>query len=225
MSRVIATENLTKYYKSGERELRILKGVNLEIASGETVAIVGESGIGKTTLLNLLGGLDKPTSGAVYLKDVDLFSLNDKNRTKLRNREIGFVFQFHHLLAEFSALENVMIPMLLGRVHPTEAKKKAVDILETVGLSERLHHRPNKLSGGERQRVAVARSLVTRPSVVLADEPTGNLDAKTAERLHALIFKLSEEMKQTFIIVTHNIDFASRCDRMLTLKDGVIEQV
>ncbi len=225
MSKVIAAESLTKYYKSGERELRILKGVDLEIASGETVAIVGESGIGKTTLLNLLGGLDKPTSGVVYLKDVNIFSLNDKDRTKLRNREVGFVFQFHHLLAEFSALENVMIPMLLGRVNPTEAKKQAVDILETVGLGERLHHRPNKLSGGERQRVAVARSLVTRPSVVLADEPTGNLDAKTAERLHTLIFKLSEEMKQTFIIVTHNTDFASRCDRMLTLSDGVIEQV
>lgn len=225
MSKVIAAENLTKYYKSGERELRILKGVDLEIASGETVAIVGESGIGKTTLLNLLGGLDRPTSGTVYFKDVNIFSLNDKDRTKLRNREVGFVFQFHHLLAEFSALENVMIPMLLGRVNPTEAKKKAVDILETVSLGERLHHRPNKLSGGERQRVAVARSLVTRPSVVLADEPTGNLDAKTAERLHALIFKLSGEMKQTFIIVTHNTDFASRCDRMLTLKDGVIEQV
>jgi len=169
--------------------------------------------------------LDKPTSGSVYLNEVDIFSLNDTKRTRLRNKEVGFVFQFHHLLAEFTALENVMIPMLLSRVNPSAAKKKARSLLETVGLGERLTHRPGKLSGGERQRVAVARSLVTRPSVVLADEPTGNLDSKTAERLHELIFELSKTMEQTFIIITHNMDFASRCDRILTLSDGLIEHI
>ncbi|MCP4229531.1 MAG: ABC transporter ATP-binding protein [bacterium] len=225
MSKVIVARDVVKYYRSGERELHILQGVNLGIAPGETVAVVGESGIGKTTLLNILGGLDKPTSGSVHLNDVNIFSLNDTKRTRLRNTEVGFVFQFHHLLAEFTALENVMIPLLLGRFSPVTAKKKAKSMLETVGLGERLTHRPNKLSGGERQRVALARALVTEPSVVLADEPTGNLDAITADKQHDLIFRLSEDMQQTFVIVTHNTDFASRCDRVLTLSDGVVEQV
>jgi lipoprotein-releasing system ATP-binding protein len=221
---VIVASALHKDYPSGDQTLQILLGLELEVARGEVVAVVGESGAGKTTLLNLLGGLDRPTSGRVLVAGTDIFGLSDAARARFRNRHVGYVFQFHHLLPEFNALENVLLPLLIARVEAREAETRARKYLEAVGVGARAHHRPAKLSGGERQRVAVARALALEPAVVLADEPSGNLDERTAESLHDLLFGLNAELAQTFVIVTHNRGLAGRCSRTLTLEGGTLHE-
>jgi lipoprotein-releasing system ATP-binding protein len=222
MNNVIAARGLHKYYRSGDQTLKILLGLDLEVGRGETVAVAGESGAGKTTLLNLLGGLDKPTDGRVFVDGADIFALKDAARARFRNRRVGYVFQFHHLLPEFTALENVVVPLLIGRMGAREAELRARKYLEAVGVSRRESHRPAKLSGGERQRVAVARALAPEPAVILADEPSGNLDERTAESLHDLLFDLNAALGQTFVIVTHNRALATRCGRTLLLEGGVL---
>jgi len=219
----LKTVGLCKSYISGSEELQVLKGVDLTVNIGELIIIVGVSGVGKTTLLNLLGALDRPTSGNVFYKDQDIFKLNDRDLAKFRNQEIGFVFQFHHLLPEFTAIENVMMPTMIAGMDKEESLKLARELLQIVGLEGREHHRPTELSGGEQQRVAVARALINNPKVILADEPTGNLDRKTAEAMHDMIFRLNREMKQTFIIVTHNEHLAQRSDKTIGLTDGKAE--
>lgn len=209
-----------RYVEAGGRELTVLNGVEIRVAPGEAVAIVGASGAGKSTLLHLLGGLDRPTSGAVYLAGRDLASLSDRELAAVRNAQIGFVFQFHHLLREFSALENVMMPMLIAGVDRAAAAARARELLEEVGLGERLHHKPWQLSGGEQQRVAVARALANRPVVLLADEPSGNLDTHTGEQLHDLFFRLRAEHGVALVVATHNRELADRADRILLVKEG-----
>ena len=223
MSELILARDLHKDYKSGDQTLHILVGLELAVAAGETVAVVGESGAGKTTLLNLLGGLDRPTSGTVRVEETDIFALADGARARFRNRRVGYVFQFHHLLPDFNALENVMMPLLIGGVAAAEAVRRARHYLAAVGVGGRENHRPAKLSGGERQRVAVARALAPEPAVVLADEPSGNLDERTAESLHDLLFALNAELGQTFVVVTHNRALAERCARTLALEGGVLK--
>jgi len=203
--------------------LQVLKGIDLTVEVGEFITIVGASGVGKTTLLNLLGTLDRPTSGTVFYKDQDVFKLNDRDLARFRNREIGFIFQFHHLLPEFTAIENVMMPTLIAGMNKEQSFKIAKGLLQIVGLDGREHHKPAELSGGEQQRVAVARALANNPKVILADEPTGNLDRKSGEAIHDMIFRLNREMKQTFIIVTHNENLAQRSDRVIGLIDGKAE--
>lgn len=215
--------NLHKSYISGKDELQVLKGIDLTVRIGEFITIVGPSGAGKTTLLNLLGTLDRPTNGTVFYKDQDVFKLNDRDLARFRNREIGFIFQFHHLLPEFTAIENVMMPNLIAGMSKDQSFKLAKELLQIVGLEGREHHKPTELSGGEQQRVAVARALVNNPKVVLADEPTGNLDRKSGDAIHDMIFRLNQEMKQTFIIVTHNESLAQRSDRIIKLIDGKAE--
>jgi lipoprotein-releasing system ATP-binding protein len=224
MSDVIVARNLHKYYPSGEQTLKILVGLELTVAAGETVAVVGESGAGKTTLLNLLGGLDRPTAGQVLVEGTDIFRMKDGARARFRNRRVGYVFQFHHLLPEFNALENVILPLLIARLETREAEKRARRYLAAVGVQDRASHRPAKLSGGERQRVAVARALAAEPAVVLADEPSGNLDERTAESLHDLLFELNATLRKTFVIVTHNRGLAGRCARTLTLEGGALHE-
>jgi len=215
---VIRTENIRKSFGS----LEVLKGIDLEIKKGEVVSIVGASGAGKSTLLHILGTLDKPDSGDVFISDTNVNVLNDNRISEFRNSQIGFVFQFHHLLPEFTALENVCIPALIARKSKTKANEMARKLLDYLNLSNRLDHKPSELSGGEQQRVAVARALVNEPAVVLADEPSGNLDSNSAVELHKLFFNLRDEMDQTFIIVTHNKDLADMADRKLTISDGII---
>ena len=215
---MITGKNIHKKFN----ELEILKGVDLEIAEGEIVSIVGSSGAGKTTLLTILGTLDRPSSGSITINNEDVSRLNDKKLAAFRNQNIGFVFQFHQLLPEFSALENVCIPALIANKNKKEAEKKAEGILEFFNLKDRLNHKPSELSGGEQQRVAVARALINDPKVIFADEPSGNLDSKNAEELHQLFFKLRDDFNQTFIIVTHNADLAKMADRTLTMRDGKI---
>jgi lipoprotein-releasing system ATP-binding protein len=205
---------------SGPQELRVLDGIDFEIREGEMLAIVGASGVGKSTFLHILGGLDRPTSGKVLYGDVDIFSLASGELARFRNERVGFIFQFHHLLPEFSAIENVMIPALIRRADPKAAAETATKVLADVGLSSRLHHRPGELSGGEQQRVAVARALVLKPDVVLADEPTGNLDTHTGEAIHDLLISINKQMGITFVIVTHNDKLAIRADRVLQMADG-----
>lgn len=204
-------------------ELSILKGVDLEIKQGEIVSIVGSSGAGKTTLLTILGTLDRPSSGSVSIDNEDLSKLNDKKLAAFRNRHIGFVFQFHQLLPEFTALENVCIPALIAKTSRKEAEKRARELLELFNLKDRGHHKPSELSGGEQQRVAVARALINQPRVIFADEPSGNLDSVNAEELHRLFFKLRDNFNQTFVIVTHNTELARMADRTLVMRDGRIE--
>lgn len=203
-------------------KLEILKGVDLEIKEGEIVSIIGSSGAGKTTLLTILGTLDRPTSGSVVINNEEVSKLNDKKLAAFRNQNIGFVFQFHQLLPEFTALENICIPALIANKNKKETEKKAEELLELFNLRERKHHKPSELSGGEQQRVAVARALINSPKVIFADEPSGNLDSKNAEELHQLFFKLRDNFKQTFVIVTHNTELASMADRTLTMRDGRI---
>jgi lipoprotein-releasing system ATP-binding protein len=203
-------------------QLDVLKGIDLEIASGEIVSIVGSSGAGKTTLLQLLGTLDKPDSGMVELDGVNPFALSSKELARFRNTQIGFVFQFHQLLPEFTALENVMMPALINGVSKQDAQQRAMELLNQLGLADRSSHQPSALSGGEQQRVAVARALVNKPKVVFADEPSGNLDSKNAKELHQLFFDLRRDMGQTFVIVTHNNQLAEMADRTLTMQDGLI---
>jgi len=217
---VLACSNLTKHFQQGDTRVEVLRGIDLEIHPGERVAIVGASGSGKTTLLQLLGGLDLPTSGTVSIAGQRISELSDKERGDLRNQALGFVYQFHHLLPEFTALENVAMPLLIRRVPVPEAREQARQLLERVGLGARLEHRPGQLSGGERQRAAVARALVTKPRVVLADEPTGNLDGANARQVFELMLELNREFGTALVIVTHAPELAARMQRSLTLSEG-----
>jgi lipoprotein-releasing system ATP-binding protein len=218
---MIEAANIHKFYG----DLEVLKGVDLTIQKGEIVAIVGPSGAGKTTLLQILGTLDKPNvakNSTLSINQQNLLELKDKALSKFRNQHIGFIFQFHQLLPEFTALENVCIPAFIGNTSKKEAEKKAFELLHFLGLSERIHHKPNELSGGEQQRVAVARALINNPDVIFADEPSGNLDSASAKNLHELFFELRKKFNQTFVIVTHNQELADMADRKLEMKDGKI---
>lgn len=208
--------------KKSYGKLQILKGVDLEVGQGEIVAIVGASGAGKSTLLNIIGTLDKPDSGTIYIKDQDISKLSRNQLSAFRNKQIGFIFQFHHLLTEFNALENVCIPAFIAGKSKAEAEKRATELLNLLGLGKRLDHKPGQLSGGEQQRVAVARALINNPAMILADEPSGNLDSTNARELHQLFIDLRREFNQTFIIVTHNEELADLSDRKVLMKDGLI---
>ncbi len=215
---MIEAKNITKSFG----KLQVLKGVNVSIKKGEIVSIVGSSGAGKTTLLQILSSLDKADAGSIEINTTLISDLRDKKLAQFRNKNIGFVFQFHHLLPEFTALENVCIPAFIAGTSKSEAEAKATELLNFLGLAERMHHKPNELSGGEQQRVAVARALINNPSVVFADEPSGNLDSATAKELHQLFFTLRDKFNQTFVIVTHNEELANMADRKLIMKDGSI---
>lgn len=202
-------------------KLRVLKGLDLNVEKSEVVSIMGASGAGKSTLLQILGTLSTPDSGSLVINGVDISGLNDKALAQFRNRQLGFVFQFHHLLPEFTAVENVMIPAFIAGVSKKEAEKEAMRLLSELGLEERVHHKPSELSGGEQQRVAIARALINKPAVLFADEPSGNLDSKTKEELHKLFFELRDRLGQTIVIVTHDSELAEMCDRTLYMKDGL----
>jgi lipoprotein-releasing system ATP-binding protein len=220
---LVEARGLEKRYVDGPAVVEVLRGLDLEIRSGERVAIIGESGVGKSTLLHLLGCLDAPSGGRLLLDGVDVFTLPEAEIAALRNREVGFVFQFHHLLGDFTALENVMLPALIAREPIREVRARAASLLERVGLGARLRHRPGELSGGEQQRVAVARAVMRRPRLLLADEPTGNLDPATGERVHELLLELNAESGSTLVVATHNDRLASAMGRTLRLVDGRIE--
>ncbi|MDU9403212.1 lipoprotein-releasing ABC transporter ATP-binding protein LolD [Pseudomonas sp. zfem004] len=217
---VLSCRNLGKSYDEGPESVQVLSGLNLELHPGERVAIVGSSGSGKSTLLNLLGGLDTPTQGSVWLAGEELSALGERARGLLRNRALGFVYQFHHLLAEFTALENACMPLLIGKTPIAEARERAEALLKRVGLGHRLNHKPAELSGGERQRVAIARALVNRPGLVMLDEPTGNLDHHTAVGIQELMRELSTQSQTAFLVVTHDLNLARQMDRVLSLEDG-----
>lgn len=221
---VLSCQQLRRDFMEGGRLLQVLRGLDFRVLAGERVAIIGESGVGKTTLLQLLGGLDLPTSGTVCVQEQNMATITDMERGKLRNRALGFIFQFHHLLPEFSALENVAMPLLLRRTDTGQAMDLAAALLERVGLGDRLSHRPGKLSGGERQRTAVARALITRPAVVLADEPTGNLDHATGEKVFDLMLELNREYGSSLVVVTHDRQLAQRMDRIVRLADGILRE-
>jgi len=216
---MLEVRNVSKKYG----DLEVLSDVSLQVEKGEIVAIVGKSGSGKTTLLHIIGTLDSGDEGQIMLNGTDVLQLKSKDLSKFRNEDLGFIFQFHHLLAEFTSVENVMIPALIGKKNKKESELKAIELLKYLDLGDRLDHKPTQLSGGEQQRVAIARALINDPSIILADEPTGNLDDKISDEFFDLILKLRKEMGQTFIIVTHSKDLAARCDRKLTLTQGKIE--
>jgi lipoprotein-releasing system ATP-binding protein len=215
---MIKVENICKSYN----QLQVLKGINLSVGKGEIIAIVGASGAGKTTLLQILGTLDKADTGTLFINEQLVNKLNDSKLSEFRNKNIGFIFQFHQLLPEFTAFENVMIPTWIAKTNEVKAKQRAMELFEYLGIKERITHKPSELSGGEQQRVAVARAIINNPSVLLADEPSGNLDSASAQSLHDLFFDLRTKFTQTIVIVTHNEELANRCDRKLTMKDGLI---
>ncbi len=219
---VLSCENLTKFFIDGQRKIQIFEDLNFSIAAGETAAIMGASGSGKSTLLHLLGGLDTPNSGEIIIQGQNLSSMSSKQKGKLRNQYLGFVYQFHHLLPEFSALENIMMPLLIGNVPKAEARDRAHEILEQVGLAERVTHRPAQLSGGERQRAAIARAMVTKPACILADEPTGNLDENTAAAVMDLFIALKDQYNTALILVTHDQKVANKMNTHYLLKHGVL---
>jgi lipoprotein-releasing system ATP-binding protein len=214
---ILKAENIYKNYGT----LEVLKGISLTVSPAEVISIVGASGAGKSTLLQILGTLDTPDNGSLVFDNTDLLKLNSEKMAAFRNQKIGFVFQFHNLLPEFTALENVSLPGLIAKKNKKEVEKRATELLEFLGLKDRIHHKPSEMSGGEQQRTAVARALINSPSIVFADEPSGNLDSNNAKDLHNLFFKLRDEFKQSFVIVTHNTEFADMADRTITIKDGV----
>ncbi len=222
---VLSAQGVTRAFHEGSSTLEVLRGLDLQVRAGERLGIIGASGSGKTTLLQILGGLDRPDSGRVAIDGRDLHALGEAERGQLRNRTIGFVYQFHHLLAEFSAQENVAMPLLVRRMDAAAAAQRAAALLARVGLSERLNHRPHQLSGGERQRAAVARALVTQPRLVLADEPTGNLDGRNAEQVFALMLELNRELGTSLVVVTHDVRLAARMDRVLELDQGQLRPI
>lgn len=221
---LLSCQQITKFYQEGTQQTEVLKQVSFSMQPSELVAIVGSSGSGKSTLLHTLGGLDQPTSGEVFIKGQSLQQMSPNALAKLRNQYLGFVYQFHHLMADFTALENVMMPMLIGQQNKTEAQDRAEQILSAVGLQHRISHRPSALSGGERQRVAIARALVNNPALVLADEPTGNLDHKTTESIFELIQQLNQEKQIAFLLVTHDLSLAEKLNRRLIMQDGVLRE-
>ena len=222
---MLRIENLAKIYRSGEKELAVFRELSLEVSEGEQVAIIGESGAGKSTLLHLISGLDKPSSGAIYYKNKSINGLSEPALSDFRNREIGFVWQQHHLLSEFSALENISMPLRIRGESGAKASEEARVNLEEVGLGDRGHHRSGELSGGEQQRIAIARALTSKPSLLLADEPTGNLDEGTGEMIFNLLGEIRARRKLTTVLVTHNLHFARRCDRVMQLEGGALRQV
>ena len=224
MSSLLAVSNLFKSYGSGSAKVDVLKGIDLTIEAGDTVALVGPSGAGKSTLLHVMGTIDRPSSGSVLFDGQDIFALSDQPLAAFRNRSIGFVFQFHHLLPEFTALENVMMPLLIGGEKKSQAEGRARELLSDVGLSHRITHRPGELSGGEQQRVAIARALVRSPRLLLADEPTGNLDRRTSEEVHALLYSIQQSTGISLVIVTHNEQLAAGMGRTIRFLDGKIAE-
>jgi len=221
---ILEARNVHKSFKQGPVTLEVLQGINIAIGAGERIAIVGASGSGKTTLLQILGGLDRPTSGHVLVDGKDIHEQSEQERGALRNRTLGFVYQFHHLLPEFTALENVAMPLLVRRMRVADARARAKQLLGRVGLGQRLDHRPDQLSGGERQRAAVARALVTEPKIVLADEPTGNLDGTNAEAVFALMLELNKELRTSLVVVTHDLRLAARMERTFSIESGVLTE-
>lgn len=224
MTELLKCENLIKVYKESDQNVEVLKGVSFSVQTSEHVAILGSSGSGKSTLLHLLGALDTPSSGKVYFEGQDIFALSTKQQARFRNQSLGFVYQFHHLLPEFSALENTAMPLMIAKISKKIALERANDMLKKVGLGHRVGHRPSQLSGGERQRVAIARALVNEPKLVLADEPTGNLDDETGAAIFELLNDLKKQMNTSFVIVTHDNGLAKQLDRVLTLRRGLLVQ-
>jgi lipoprotein-releasing system ATP-binding protein len=218
--RLLRAVALDKKFVDAGREIWVLRGLNLEVAAGEEIAIVGQSGVGKSTLLHVLGSLEPPTAGTIYFEEQDLFAMDERRLAEFRNSRLGFIFQFHYLLADFSALENAMMPALIARLPDREARDRAAEVLELVGLGDKMHRRPAELSGGEQQRVAVARAVVLRPRLVLADEPTGNLDPRTADEVHSLFHRLNRELDVTLIVATHNERLSRSMGRTLRLREG-----
>jgi len=225
MSSIMTTRDIKKSFVTGKNQLNVLKDVNMEVKKGELIMLVGPSGAGKSTLLSIMGGLSRPTQGRVLLNDVDLYEMNDERLADIRNKKMGFVFQFHHLLHEFNALENVMIPALVSGETKKNAVDKAKKILITIGLGARLTHRPTELSGGEQQRVAIARALINGPDIIFADEPTGNLDRQNAEIIHKVILDFNKSFQQTFVIVTHNEHLTSFGNKVVYIEDGYIKNI